>query len=372
MRYNGCMPHPIQVHSREELIQHVKDHIRTYGPTCDLNHLDVSKLSDFHHVFDGTNFNGDVSRWDVSNATTLFALFHRTEFNGDVSKWNVSKATNFSYMFGHTPFNGDLSGWDMANASTLEGMFTYGAFNGDVSRWNVANVKKMDQLFMNCPFTGDVSAWNVSGATSMGSMFQGTPFNGDVSNWQVSRVQSMARMFSRSLFQGDVSRWNVTSLKNATSMFYLSSFNGDISQWDLRDTSAGLMLDTVHFQSALPKLASRCPIAVVNAGYKGDASSLFSVDHATRVFGSKKRLDAHLAATIGNGLNHLHIERIVQLSNKPSWCSKTDYQEAKAVANMCSAVGVDKTEWAAHAYRTYCARREAATCEDALSSFSFE
>lgn len=366
------MPHPIQVRSREELIQHVQSHIKEHGPTCDLNHLDVSGLSDFRNVFDGTHFDGDVSRWDVSNATTLFGLFNRTPFNGDVSKWNVSKTKNFSFMFGHTPFNGNLSAWDLSSASTLEGMFYHGAFNGDIAQWNVSNVKKMDQLFFNCPFAGDISNWDVSNATSMGAMFQGTPFNGDISKWQVARVQSMHRMFYRSLFQGDISRWDVSGLQDATSMFYLASFNGDISNWDLRGARTSLMLDTVHFQGKLPNISVRCLMSVVNAGYTGDARSLINVDHATRVFGSKKRLDTHLAATIGAGLNHLHIERIVQLSNKPSWCSKADYEEAKAVASMCNAMGVDRAQWAAHAYRSYCARREVATCQDALADFAFE
>ena len=372
MRYNECMSPRIRVRSRDELVELVRTHIKQHGPHCDLNHLDVSGLNDFHKVFDGTSFNGDVSGWDVSNATTLFGLFNRTPFTGDVSKWNVSKATNLAFMFANTPFNGDLSAWDLSNASTIEGMFYQGAFNGDIARWNVSNVKKMDQLFMSCPFTGNLSAWNVSNATSMGSMFQGTPFNGDVSNWQVSRVQSMARMFSRSLFQGDISRWNVSALKDATSMFYLSSFNGDIAHWDLREVRTSMMLDTVHFQAPLPKLPLHCSVPVVNASYKGDARSLANIEHATSVFGSKKHLDMHLGATIGAGLNHLHIERIVQLSSKPAWCSKTDFQEAKAVAAMCNSMGIEKTQWATHAYRSYCARRETATAHDALADFSFE
>ena len=310
--------------ARTLLNAQIQDEIAWHGPQCCLNHLDISGVDD------------------------MSELFHKSPFNGDISRWNVAHVMSMESMFEAGSFNGDISGWDVSNVKTMHSMFRESRFNGDLSRWNTSRVENMGYMFANSSFVGDISQWNVGSALDMYNMFESAAFSGDLSQWDMGRVEYVQ------------------------SIFYLSPFNGDISQWDLRDARASLMLDTVHFQSPLPKLSLRCPIAVANAGYTGDARSLLNVDHATRVFGSKKRLDTHLAATIGAGLNHLHIERIVQLSNKPSWCSKAAYEEAKAVASMCNAMGVDKTEWAAHAYRSYCARREVSTREDALADFSFE
>ena len=57
------------VNVRNELIGLIEQHIRSEGPHCDLNHLDVSEVSDMSYVFEHSSFQGDISRWDVSNVT---------------------------------------------------------------------------------------------------------------------------------------------------------------------------------------------------------------------------------------------------------------------------------------------------------------
>ena len=84
----------IKVRNREHLEELVQCHVRQYGPTCDLNHLDVSGVTNMTNIFQTGRFNGDISRWDVSNVENMAYMFARSQFNGDISKWNTSKVTN--------------------------------------------------------------------------------------------------------------------------------------------------------------------------------------------------------------------------------------------------------------------------------------
>jgi len=40
-------------------------------------------------MFNGSEFNGDISRWDVSNVKNMRGMFNRSHFNGDISDWVV-------------------------------------------------------------------------------------------------------------------------------------------------------------------------------------------------------------------------------------------------------------------------------------------
>jgi hypothetical protein len=47
--------------TKDELIEIVK----SASIDADLNHLDVSDITDMSRVFEDTNFNGDISKWNV-------------------------------------------------------------------------------------------------------------------------------------------------------------------------------------------------------------------------------------------------------------------------------------------------------------------
>ena len=178
----------------------VAEEIETQGESANLNHLDVSGVTDLSGLFSDSQFNGDISGWDVSNVIDMNHLFDGTPFDGDISRWNVSSVTDMSNMFWASQFNGDISGWDVSAVTNMHHMFVDSVFNGDISGWDVSNVRDMSAMF-NCRFErfdGDLSRWDVSNVRDMTGMFAGASFEGDLSSWLVSPDCNTEDMFDDS------------------------------------------------------------------------------------------------------------------------------------------------------------------------------
>ena len=94
---------------KEHLEALIHEAIEKEGCECDLNFIDVSKITDMNDMFRFSEFNGDISKWDVSSVTDMSQMFYHSCFNGDISKWNVSSVTDMSEMFSSSCFNGDIS-----------------------------------------------------------------------------------------------------------------------------------------------------------------------------------------------------------------------------------------------------------------------
>ena len=59
------------VRNKRELKELINQRIVRYGYNCNLNDIDVSKITDMSELFQDSKFNGDISEWDVSNVRDM-------------------------------------------------------------------------------------------------------------------------------------------------------------------------------------------------------------------------------------------------------------------------------------------------------------
>ena len=168
---------------KSELKAIIRHRIEEYGPKCDLNDIDVSRVTDMSDLFFSSKFNGDISQWNVSSVRNMNGMFYNSQFNGDISGWNVRKVESMLNMFNESRFNGDISEWDVSRVETMSGMFANSEFNGDISKWNVRRVKDMRGMFYSSKFNGDISKWNVRRVKDMSMMFDKSPLEGKEPSW---------------------------------------------------------------------------------------------------------------------------------------------------------------------------------------------
>ena len=118
------------IKATDETIQKIlREEVVKLGYNANLNHIDVSEVSDMSHLFSTCSlpkFYGDISLWNTENVINMCNMFHTSKFNGDITSWNVKNVHYMNGMFfGNNYFNQDLNGW-----KPLQLRITYSMFDG--------------------------------------------------------------------------------------------------------------------------------------------------------------------------------------------------------------------------------------------------
>ena len=103
----------IVVNNKSELIKLLGQRIEEQGLECDLNDIDVSKVTDMSELFYKSKFSGDISKWDVSNVRNAYGMFLNSKFDGDIRDWNIdiSYVEDMYNMFLNSPLEGRKPMW---------------------------------------------------------------------------------------------------------------------------------------------------------------------------------------------------------------------------------------------------------------------
>ena len=164
-RYLSNKIQPFSIKATDKTIKKiVKDELDRLGHCADLNHIEVSQVTNMDSLFScckgdylGPKYKGlnpDISQWDVSNVKDMNHMFCYCEnFNCNIGGWDVFNVIDIDFMFiGCEKFNQDISSWDVSNVESMIHTFNdCSNFNQNLSNWDVTKVEYSFSIFDNCP-----------------------------------------------------------------------------------------------------------------------------------------------------------------------------------------------------------------------------
>lgn len=160
----------IRANDRNHLEDLIHETLQSQGLRCNLNHIDVSKVTRMNGLFKGSPFNGSIEKWDVSNVLDMTEMFEGSKFNGNISEWTLESLLLADRMFSGSAFNGSVSGWTFGKGFvdhmdprlktavvrreklirfSVSGMFAGTSFQGDLSSWTLDNSRASTLLPSN-------------------------------------------------------------------------------------------------------------------------------------------------------------------------------------------------------------------------------
>ena len=82
----------------------VSEQIKNLGFKSDLNHIDVSDVTNMSELFEHSSFNGNISSWNVSNVKDFSWMFNNADkFVSNISNWKISEDAKWQGMFVSCP-----------------------------------------------------------------------------------------------------------------------------------------------------------------------------------------------------------------------------------------------------------------------------
>ena len=222
----------------------------------------TSGITDMSHMFDGIQYNIDVSKWDTSNVTDMSYMFsYNYGFNQPLNSWDTSKVTNMSVMFYYANrFNQPLNDWNVSQVTDMSDMFNHAiSFNQPLNSWDTSKVTTMRLMFFEATnFNQPLNSWDTSKVAEMFAMFYyASSFNQPLNYWNVSQVTDMSEMFKHATnFNQPLNSWDTSKVTKMRSMFFeATNFNQPLNNWNVSSVR-----DHVEFsknsglsQSNLPK-----------------------------------------------------------------------------------------------------------------------
>ena len=201
---------------------------------------DTSKVTNMSHMFNGaSNFNWALV-WDTSMVKDMSYMFAGAEKFNNLFKWDTKNVTNMSHMFnGAKDFNRELKGpdgdkpWDTSSVTNMSHMFNDAENFNKPLVLNTSKVTDMSAMFAGATNFDQPLGWNTSEVTNMSFMFNGAENFNKPLGWNTSKVTNMSFMFNGAENFNQNLNWDTSNVEDMSYMFaHAKNFNGFLRKAD--------------------------------------------------------------------------------------------------------------------------------------------